>query len=306
MNIFTIILTILGLAVFEVVNSVDNAVINAEVLKTMQPKSRRWFLIWGVFIAVFVVRGLLPWIIIWSTAPSLGFMGSLVATFSNDPVVAHSLEAAAPSLLIVGGTFLILLFLHWLFIEPKSYALRWERYFKHQSTWFYTVAAVVLLGIAAIAKQGYSGLIFGAMIGSTIFFITHGFKETAEQEEKRLSDENKGETSDKSKILYLEVIDAVFSIDGVLGAFAFTLSIPIILLGNGLGAIIVRQLTIGNIERIAKYRYLKNGAMYSVFVLGLVMLTDAFGFDIPTWFSPVVTLLIIGFFTWKSLAHKPE
>lgn len=85
---------------------------------------------------------------------------------------------------------------------------------------------------------------FGAVKGSTAFFITHGFK--ADAEEERLM--KKGH-SDWSKVFYLEVIDATFSIDGVLGAFAFTLSVPLILIGNGTSAIILRQLTVSNIER---------------------------------------------------------
>jgi hypothetical protein len=91
-----------------------------------------------------------------------------------------------------------------------------------------------------------------------------------------------------------------FSIDGVLGAFAFTLSVPLIILGNGLGALVLRQLTIGNIERIKKYRYLKNGAMYSILFLGLIMLFDSFGLDIPSWLSPVITFATVGYFWWKS------
>jgi hypothetical protein len=102
------------------------------------------------------------------------------------------------------------------------------------------------------------------------------------------------------EILYLEVIDTTFSIDGVLGAFAFTFSVPLILLGNGIGAIIVRQLTVGNIDRIKKYVYLKNGAMYSVLVLGAIMIADAFGLHIPEWLSPVSTIAIILYFFMKS------
>ena len=107
---------------------------------------------------------------------------------------------------------------------------------------------------------------FGAVIGSSAFFITHGFKNFAEQQEEKMAHSGSG-MSDISKILYLEIIDATFSIDGVLGAFAFTLSIPLILIGNGIGAVLVRQLTMSNIERIKKYKYLKNGAMYSVLFL---------------------------------------
>jgi hypothetical protein len=106
--------------------------------------------------------------------------------------------------------------------------------------------------------------------------------------------------SDLSKILYLEVIDTTFSIDGVIGAFAFTLSVPLILIGNGLGAIVVRQLTVGNIDRIKKYAYLKNGAMYSILFLGLFMMAEAFGIELPSWLSPVATFLIVGYFFWRS------
>ena len=115
--------------------------------------------------------------------------------------------------------------------------------------------------------------------------------------------------SDISKILYLEVIDASFSIDGVLGAFAFTLSVPLILIGNGLGAVILRQLTVGNIKRIKKYVYLKNGAMYAILFLGSIMLLDSFGFHIPAFVSPIVTFLAIGYFFIKSkrvLAKCPK
>jgi uncharacterized protein len=107
--------------------------------------------------------------------------------------------------------------------------------------------------------------------------------------------------TDISKILYLELIDTSFSIDGILGAFAFTLSVPLILIGNGLGTIILRQLTVANIDRIKKYVYLKNGAMYAIFFLGIIMLLDSFGFHIPAWVSPIVTFLVIGYFFIKSL-----
>ena len=105
---------------------------------------------------------------------------------------------------------------------------------------------------------------------------------------------------DWSKILYLEVIDATFSIDGVVGAFAFTLSVPLILIGNGIGAFVVRELTIRNIDRVKRYIYLKNGAMYSIFVLGTIMVLDSFGVHIPEWLSPVVTISVIGYFFYRS------
>ncbi|MFA6393191.1 MAG: DUF475 domain-containing protein [Candidatus Paceibacterota bacterium] len=300
MAIGTIIITVLGLCLFEIISSVDNAVINAEVLGTMNKKSRRWFLLYGFFFAVFVVRGLLPWAIIWATMPSLGPIGSFTAAFSNDPSVHLAIEKSAPILLLGGGIFLIFLFFHWLFLETKNFGLHHERFFQNNGVWFFAVVSILLSVVVWKAIKINPMLAFSAVIGSTAFFITHGFKENAEKgEQKLLSSDNK--MSDISKILYLEIIDMTFSIDGVLGAFAFTLSVPLIILGNGLGAFVLRKLTIGNIDRIKKYAFLKNGAMYSIFVLGIVMLMDAFGIEIPFYVSPLLTFIIIGFFVIKSV-----
>jgi hypothetical protein len=96
MNLFTLAFTVIGLALFETISSIDNAVINAEVLGTMSPRARRWFLVWGIIFAVFVVRGLLPWLIVWAATPELGFLGSLTATFSSDPSVMEAVERSAP------------------------------------------------------------------------------------------------------------------------------------------------------------------------------------------------------------------
>jgi uncharacterized protein len=298
MDIFSIILIVVGLTLFEAVSSIDNAVINAQVLSTMSQRARRWFLVYGLFIAVFLVRGLLPFLIVWATVPSLGPIGALTATFSSDPRVHEAIEASSPILLLGGGTFLVFLFFHWLFLEPKNYGLRGERFIFSQGVWFYAVVSILLTTIIWFALQENPMLAFGAVVGSTAFFITHGFKENAEQAEKGLL---KGQTrSDISKLFYLEAIDATFSIDGVLGAFAFTLSVPLILLGNGIGAFIVREVTIRSIDTIKKYLYLKNGAMYSVFSLGTIMVLHGFGFHIPEWLAPMSTIIIIGYFFYKS------
>ncbi len=297
MDIVSIILIVAGLSLFEIISSIDNAIINAEVLSTMQQKARRWFLVWGLFFAVFVIRGLLPWLIVWATTPELGPVGALTATFSSDPRVVEAVEKSAPILLVGGGTFLIFLFFHWLFLEPKHYGLRGERYIQSKGVWFFAIVSILLSLIVWFALKEHPLMAFGAVVGSTAFFITHGFKQNAEEEEKKLMEKGR---SDMSKILFLEVIDATFSIDGVLGAFAFTLSVPLILLGNGLGAFIVRKFTMGNIDTIKKYIYIKNGAMYSILFLGAIMLLDSFGFEIPTWLSPVATFGVVGYFFYKS------
>jgi hypothetical protein len=299
MDWFTLLLSVAGLAFFEIILSVDNAVINASVLKGMSDWARRWFLVWGIFIAVFVVRGVLPWAIVFFSNPSLGIIGSLTATFSSDPQVIHQIESSKPALLSFSGIFLVFLFFHWLFMETKNFGLRGEEFIQRHGLWFYTIASFILLGYTWFAIQINPMMAFGAVAGSTTFFIMHGFKQNAEAKEHELM-EGGTRLSDWSKLLYLEVIDASFSIDGVLGAFAFTFSIPLIIVGSGIGAIAVRELTIHNIDRVSKYKYLKNGAMYSVFILGIIMLANAFGAHVPEWQTAVVPFACIGYFYWRS------
>ncbi|MBY0376405.1 DUF475 domain-containing protein [Patescibacteria group bacterium] len=295
------IITIVGLSLFETISSVDNAIINAEVISTMGAKSRRWFLTWGMFFSVFVVRGLLPFLIIWAFNSSLGISQILSAAWSSDPLVHESIEKSAPILLVAGGVFLLFLFLHWLFLEDKRLGLpRAEKFFMSKGVWFYAVVSILLAIISWFALKQSNLMGFGAVMGSSLFFITHGFKQNAEEQEKRLLDSTR---SDLSKLFFLEIIDSTFSIDGVLGAFAFTLSVPLILLGNGLGAFLVRELTVRNIENIKKYVFLKHGAMYSIFVLGIIMILHSFGFHIPEYVSPLATFSIIGLFFFKSKLH---
>ena len=298
MEITYAILTIAGLVLFETITSLDNAIINAEVLTTMAEWARRWFMTWGLIIAVFGVRLLLPWLIVWMSAPELGPWGALTATFSSDPAVAAAIEESAPILLIGGGTFLIFLFFHWLFLEEKHFGLRGERYIQKKGVWFFAVVSLLLAAIVWFALETDPMMAFGAVVGSTGFFIVHGFRQNAQEQERRMLS---GTMSDWSKIFYLEVIDATFSIDSVIGAFAFTMSVPLIMIGCGLGAVIVRELTVRNVENVKKYVYLKNGAMYSIFFLGIIMIADSYGFNIPAWVSPVITFGIVGYFFYRSI-----
>jgi hypothetical protein len=301
MDIFTAILIILGLVVFETINSVDNAVINAEILGTVGPKAKKWFLTWGMFYAVFLVRGLLPLAIVWAAIPGLGLFEAFTATLSSDPHVIEAIELSSPILLLGAGIFLLFLFLHWLFLEPKTFGLPTEEFFYKNGLWFFATVSVILAFIVWHAIAVNPLLAFGAVVGSSAFFIVHGFKENAEKAEVSLK--NGTGRSDMSKIVYLQMIDTAFSVDGVLGAFAFTLSVPLILIGNGIGAYVVRWMTIKNIENIKKYVFLKHGAMYSLLFLGLIMLADGFGVHVPQYVSPLITFAIIGYFFYKSRLH---
>lgn len=305
MSLISSLIVIFWLCLFEVISSIDNAIINAEVLSTMKPKYRRWFLIWWILIAVFLVRGFLPWLIVWATAPELWFIGSFTATFSDDPRIKGIIESSAPILMIWWWIFLVFLFFHWLFLEDKNFWLVWEKFFYRNWVWFYAIVSLILTYVVWTALHTSNPILaFWAVVGSSVFFITHWFKESAEKAEQNLM---KTWMSDIAKILYLEVIDATFSIDWVLWAFAFTMSVPLILLWNGIWAVVVRQITVSNIDRIKKFIFLKNWAMYSIFFLWFFMVIKWFWFklnyhwhDLSDFIAPVFTTTIIIYFFLKS------
>ena len=290
---------ILGLVVFEVISSIDNAIVNAHVLKNLPQKQRKFFLFWGMLVAVFLVRGLLPFLIVWLVNPALSFGEVFRFAFSGDARIAEYVEKSKPILLLGGGVYLYLVALAWLFLEEKKYAFLVENFIHKRGTWFYAIASVSLTAIIYVSIKVDPILALSATIGSTAFFITDGFKKNAEEKEQELMS-GKSNMSAWSKVLYLEVLDASFSIDGVIGAFAFTIWVPLILLGNGIGAMVVREFTVRGMDLITKFAYLKNGAMYSIGSLGIIMVLESFGKHYPFWFAPLNTFLLLGIFLYLS------
>ena len=272
------IFAVFGLAAFEIISSVDNAIVNAYTLRTMSPKGRAYF--WKIVVpfAVFGMRGLLPFGIMKLTNP----------------------EETGYILLIGGGMFLVLLYLHWLFLEKKDPYFVPDKLVKpHHDVWFFGIAAVLLLGIMYKEIGRPFGMI-SAAFGSAIFFILYGFRQTAERKEHELA---KSAGNDFSRICFLAILDASFSIDGVLGAFAFTKNVWYIVAGNGVGAIVVAYATLRGVERVGKYKWLKNGAMTSIGVLGAVMMLEGFGMHIPQWLPAVTTIGLVGMTYYSSHRH---
>ncbi|HRH23080.1 MAG TPA: DUF475 domain-containing protein [Candidatus Magasanikbacteria bacterium] len=292
-------LVILGLVVFEVISSIDNAIVNAHVLKTLPDKYRKIFLVWGLLLAVVVVRGLLPFIIIWIANPAMG-LGEVWHVAFSEGGIGDALDESRPLLLLGGGMYLIMVFLGWLFLEEKKYAFLVEHFIHKQGIWFYFISSLLFTTVIWLALKTNPALALATAVGTTAYFLTDGFKRNAEEKEKQLMS-GSSNMSAWSKILYLEILDASFSIDGVIGAFAFTMSVPLILIGNGIGAFVVREFTIKGINLISKYAYLKNGAMYSIGVLGTIMALEAFHVHVPTWLAPVNTIVIGGTFLILSI-----
>lgn len=285
------IITIVGLIVLETVQSVDNAIVNAHMLKTMSEKARRWFLVWGILTAVFVVRGVLPLLIVWLTTPGISMWGAVLSTVGSDPAAALAMEKSAYILLMGGGMFLLLMYFHWLFLEKKEPYFIPDKLIKpHYGVWFFAVAALLLVWVL-VEEQTRPLAMIAAAVGNAVFFILYGFRENAEKAEHAIEHSHGG---DLSKLLFLEVLDLSFSIDGILSAFAFTTNVLLILIGNGIGALIVRDLTIRGVDKVGRYRWLKNGAMTSIGFLGAFMIAEAMGVHLPQWLPTVSTLGIVG------------
>lgn len=291
------VIIVLGLCLFEIISSIDNAVVNADVLSTMEERYRKIFLFWGILFAVFVVRGVLPFLIVWIANTDQSVTDLFGAAFSGDSQVEESLNESKPYLLLAGGCYLFFVFLSWLFLEEKKYAFLVESFIHKRGVWFYAVSSIITTLIIYLAVETDPYLALAGSIGVTAFFITDGFKKNAEEKERQLMDPN---MSAWSKIIYLEVLDISFSIDGVIGAFAFTLLVPLIIIGNGIGAFVVREFTVRGVHTIKKFAYLKNGAMYSIGMLGGLMIIESFGQEFPFWIAPLNTFSLLAVFTFLS------
>jgi hypothetical protein len=294
---------IIGLVVFEVVNSVDNAVVNASVLKTMSMLWRKRFLFIGIITSVFLVRFILPLIIVWISVPNISLPQMFLAFSGQSSIAAQAIEMQKPVILTFGGIFLLMLYFHWLFLEKKD-PLYIERFLKEKwGAWFFAVAGLLLVFVMFLARDNPTRML-AAAIGSAVFFMVYGLKETAEKNEEQLL--GGGSFSDLSKFVYLEVLDATFSFDGVIGAFAFTINLLLILIGLGIGALVVRELTIKGIDTISKYKYLKNGALTSIGFLGIFMLVESFGIELPSYIPTIVTFIVIGVAYYASYRLLPK
>ncbi len=298
MSLVESIAIVIGLIVFEVVNSVDNAVINATVLKTMSVLWRKRFLFIGILTSVFLVRFLLPLAIVWISVPTISLSEIFLAFSGQSQVAAQAITIQKPVILMFGAVFLLYLYFHWLFLEQKD-NLYLERFLKEKhGAWFFAVAAVILVTIMYFAR--YNPLMMlAAAVGSATFFIIYGLRETAKTGEENMVVGSSG-LSDLSKFVYLEVLDATFSFDGVVGAFAFTINLLLILIGMGIGAIVVRELTVKGVDTIGKYKYLKNGALTSIGFLGFFMLVESFGVELPSYIPTIVTFIVVGYAFYKS------
>ena len=263
------------LAVLEISLSFDNAIVNANVLKTMRPEWQRRFLTWGILIAVFGMRIVFPLLIV-VIAAHVGPWQALVLAASDPEAYARILHDAHLPIAAFGGTFLMMVGLTFFFDHDKD--IHWlgalERVMANAASVRGIEVAVVLalmLGVSRLLPESARMVfIVSAIWGLLTFLVVEVVGGLLDAGDEARDIAARGGVG---AFLYLEVLDASFSFDGVIGAFALSNNLFVIAIGLGIGAMYVRSMTIMLVERgtLAHYRYLEHGAFYAIIALSLVM-----------------------------------
>ena len=268
------------LGILEVSLSFDNAVVNAMKLEKMEKIWQHRFLTWSIAIAVFGMRFLFPLLVV-AIFAKLSIFKVLNIALNDSNQYAHYLHQTHAPIVAFGGAFLLMLFLSYFFNCKKD--THWICGIEHCCSKLGNIKGfeTIVTSIAILITQHYvsseyklsvltSGLI-GIVIYLTIDGITHWLEKHEEERAKALSATVKG--GGLIAFLYLELIDASFSLDGVLGAFALSQDIVIITIGLSIGAMFVRSLTLLLVEQktLAKYIYLEHGAHWAIGALALIM-----------------------------------
>lgn len=310
--IVTVVAVTLMLGIMEVSLSFDNAVVNASVLRDWDAFWRKMFLTVGILIAVFGMRLLFPLVIV-SVTSSMGIMDVLTMALEHPQEYAERLTAHHAEISSFGGMFLLLVFLNYFLDDEKE--VHWIHLIEEKMRRFGAnvgagaalISLMVLLGSVQFMDThdklpaliaGVWGIIVYLLVGALSDWVGGDKGEALGKVIKRGS---------IGAFIYLEVLDASFSFDGVIGAFAITKDIVIIMLGLGIGAMFVRSMTIFLVEKdtLNEYRYLEHGAHYAIGALALIMLSSMF-IHIPEVITGLIGVGLIGIAFWASVAHNKK
>ncbi|WP_456438010.1 DUF475 domain-containing protein [Desulfurobacterium sp.] len=294
------------LSFLEVSLSFDNAVMNALVLATMTPKWRKRFITWGILTAVFGMRFLFPVLIVSLTA-GISFKETIDIAFKHPAIYAEHLEHAEPLILAFGGSFLLMVFINWLFDAGKN--LHWIKFFEEGASKVARLGEIKLIFALAIVfvigllKQ-QENITLAMILGVLLFEIVHFVKDAIEYFKKK--DYFSGD-SGWASFLYLELLDASCSLDGTVGAFAISQNLIIITLGLSVGAFILRSLTVYFVDtgRLQHLPYLEHGAHWGIGGLGIMMLLELF-FSIPEVVVSLTALVFILSSLYSSLRKRGQ
>jgi len=288
------------LAILEISLSFDNAVVNAKVLETMEPKWQQRFITYGIPIAVFGMRFVFP-IVIVSVASGMGVFETFSVAVDNPTKYHEVLSSVEKVIYAFGSSFLLMVFLDFLFEEDREH--KWINIIEGSSTLdklnevnnieliiaiTFGLVLTYLTQDHSIALAYFGGILLHSIIASLDTLMS-----------------TNGVRSGVMGFLYLEVLDASFSFDGVIGAFALTSDIFIIMVGLGIGAMFVRSLTLYFVEQktLSEFRYLEHGASYAILALSLVMYYKIFG-HINEVIVGTIGITFIGISTWHSIKEN--
>ena len=275
-------LTVTFLTVLETSLSFDNAVVNAGVLKHWNDLWRQRFLVWGIAVAVFGMRLVFPLVIV-GIAGEMNPMRALDLALNDAEEYSRILTSAQHQIAAFGGTFLMMVFLkffvakhkteHWLQVIEKPLT----RLGKMEAIEAALTLAILLLTAALLDGDGSGQFIVAGVWGVVTYILAKGMAAFLGGDEEGHTAHHQVVQQGVAGFLYLELLDASFSFDGVIGAFAMTNNLFIIALGLGGGAMFVRSFTLLLVERgtLSRYRYLEHGAFWAIGVLAAIMLLSA-------------------------------
>lgn len=265
------------LGVLEISLSFDNSIVNARILRDMTPEWQHRFLTWGIIIAVFGMRILFPLIVV-ALAAHIGPISALKLAATDPNQYAHIMQEAHVSIAAFGGTFLLMVGMKYFFNAEKG--VHWIQAIESRAQKFASIQGievsvalvVILIFVGFLDKEGgkeYAFLV-SAIWGLLTFLAVEGLGAFLDATQKQMNMVHRGGAG---AFIYLEVLDASFSFDGVVGAFALSKNLFIIAIGLGIGAFYVRSMTIMLVEKkmLGQYRYLEHGAFYAILVLAVIM-----------------------------------
>ena len=299
------------LGVLEVSLSFDNAVVNASVLRHWNDFWRKLFLTVGIVVAVFGMRLVFPLLIV-AVATGLGMVDVWHMAINTPDQYAKHLTASHAQVAAFGGAFLLLVFLNFLFDEEKE--LHWLGWIEEKVGQFGSEGLAILLTLAAsyvamtlVPAPDKLSVLASGMLGVAVYVGVDWISGLLEEEE---ADPTIGKMISRGSVgafMYLEVLDASFSFDGVIGAFAITNDIVVIMLGLAIGAMFVRSLTVFLVEKgtLEEFVFLEHGAHYAIGILALIMFGSV-EYEIPEWFTGLSGVAFIAVSLWSSLRYKRQ
>ncbi|MCL4674254.1 MAG: DUF475 domain-containing protein [Sphingomonadaceae bacterium] len=301
---------IVVLSVLEISLSFDNAVVNASVLKEMDDIWQRRFLTWGIAFAVFGMRVVFPLAIV-AIAAGLGPVETVELSLNDPKRYEEIVSSAHVGIAGFGGAFLATVGLKFFFDMDKD--VHWigsvERFLSRFAALPAAEIALLLLAMWGIStmlpdEEALTFLIAG-MLGLVTFIAVEGINALLEMKEEAARLQGAVVRSGLGGFLYLNILDASFSFDGVIGAFALSNNMIVIALGLSIGAMFVRSMTIHLVKQgtLAEYRFLENGAFWAIIVLGAIMLLSA-KFHIPETVTGLIGAILIGLSLWWSIRHN--